>query len=89
MILRSGELQPLLTAIHLARRTLHIVHQNLAWALAYNLIAVPLALSGHVTPLAAALGMSLSSIVVVANAMRLSATPSEVGMITVSRLARA
>jgi len=75
VVLYSASLQPLLTAVETARRTMRIIHQNLAWALAYNLVAVPLALSGHVTPLAAAVGMSLSSLLVVANAVRLIRAP--------------
>ncbi len=72
VVLHGGSLLPLLGAVHAARRTLRVIHQNLAWAAAYNLIAVPLALTGHVTPLAAALGMSISSLLVVANALRLT-----------------
>jgi P-type Cu2+ transporter len=55
-----------------ARRTFDVIRQNLGWAVAYNLIAIPLAATGHLHPLAAALGMSASSILVVANAWRLS-----------------
>jgi Cu2+-exporting ATPase len=54
-----------------ARRTWRVIRQNLGWALAYNAIAIPLAAAGLVSPLAAALGMSLSSLFVVANALRL------------------
>ena len=49
-----------------------MIRQNLGWALAYNVVAIPLAVSGHLSPLAAAIGMSLSSLVVVGNAWRLS-----------------
>jgi len=56
--------------IALARRTRRIVRQNLGWALVYNAIAIPLALAGLVTPLAAGIGMSASSLIVVANALR-------------------
>lgn len=55
-----------------ARRCLKIVRQNLLWAVGYNLICVPLAVSGLLTAWIAGLGMALSSLLVVANAARLS-----------------
>lgn len=58
-------------AIIRARRTFRVIRQNLAWAFVYNLVAIPLAATGHLSPLAAALGMSLSSLLVVVNALRL------------------
>lgn len=59
-------------AIDVARRTFRVIRQNLAWAFAYNLIAIPLAATGQLSPLAASLGMSISSLLVVGNALRLS-----------------
>ena len=58
----------------LATRTQRIICQNLAWAAAYNLLILPLALCGYLTPWIAALGMSTSSLLVTANALRIQRT---------------
>ncbi len=62
-------------ALAVARRTRRIIRQNLAWALAYNALALPLAAAGWVTPWIAALGMALSSLTVTLNALRLARVP--------------
>jgi Cu2+-exporting ATPase len=67
----GDSLAPVAAAIRAARRTMAVVRQNFALAIGYNVIAVPLAVLGHVTPLIAALAMSGSSVIVIANALRL------------------
>ncbi|AIF46876.1 heavy metal translocating P-type ATPase [Dyella japonica] len=71
MVLTSPSLQRIPAAIRLVRRTQRVIRQNFAWAVGYNLLALPLAMTGHVTPALAALGMALSSLTVTANALRL------------------
>ncbi len=71
LVITSPSLLRIPQAIALARRTQAIVRQNFVWALAYNLVALPLAATGHVTPWLAALGMALSSLSVTLNALRL------------------
>jgi Cu2+-exporting ATPase len=61
----------LAAARRLARRTRRNIGQNLAWAATYNLLAIPFAAAGWIPPWGAAIGMSLSSLLVVMNAMRL------------------
>ena len=71
MILLTEHLPNLLIGINTARQTLKIIRQNVMWAIGYNLIALPAAAVGWVTPWMAAIGMSFSSLLVVANALRL------------------
>ncbi|HET9033624.1 MAG TPA: HAD-IC family P-type ATPase, partial [Dokdonella sp.] len=77
VVLASERLDGLAPARALARRAIHILHQNYRWALAYNLSVIPVAALGFVPPWLAALGMSMSSLGVVLNALRIgSESPS-------------
>ncbi|HLT91421.1 MAG TPA: heavy metal translocating P-type ATPase [Woeseiaceae bacterium] len=69
-IVPGRRLATLLDGVRVAAMTRRVIRQNLAWALAYNLAAVPLAASGWLAPWMAALGMSASSLLVVMNALR-------------------
>lgn len=57
-------LAPLAEGVTLARKTRRIIYQNLTWALGYNLVAIPAAELGYVTPWIAGIGMSASSLLV-------------------------
>jgi len=70
-VLTTGALFDLVRAVRIARRTRAVLRQNLAWALGYNAVVLPLAFAGLVTPLLAGVGMASSSLAVVANALRL------------------
>ncbi len=72
VIMLGESLAPVTTAVQMARKTMRIVRQNLAWAIVYNTLALPLAAAGFVPPWAAAIGMSASSLIVVLNALRLN-----------------
>lgn len=70
-VLLGDDLSLLTDALRWARKTRRIIRQNVTWALAYNLCALPLAALGWVAPWMAALGMSASSLLVTMNALRL------------------
>ncbi|QLF91946.1 cadmium-translocating P-type ATPase [Pseudomonas sp. ABC1] len=71
-VLLSNRLGSLIQAFSIARRSRRIIIENLLWASLYNGLVLPFAALGWVTPLWAALGMSLSSLLVVLNALRLA-----------------
>jgi Cu2+-exporting ATPase len=71
VVLLGDRLAALIPALALSKRTAAIIKQNLRWAIMYNLAILPPAAMGYVPPWLAALGMSLSSLVVVLNALRL------------------
>jgi heavy metal translocating P-type ATPase len=67
----SGDLDGVITALALARRTMRTIRQNLVWAFAYNTAAIPLAAAGILPPIAAGATMAFSSVSVVTNSLRL------------------
>jgi Cu+-exporting ATPase len=71
LTLTRSDLAAIVDAVTLARRTLRIVRQNLLWAFLFNAIGIPLAAAGALSPMIAALAMSLSSVTVVTNSLRL------------------
>ena len=71
VVLLNDDLHRLADGVRFARRTMRIVRQNLLWSFGYNLVAIPLAMIGWVTPWMAGIGMSMSSLLVVLNSLRL------------------
>jgi len=71
VILLKNTLSSIQTLINVAVKTKRIIWQNYFWAFGYNAIVLPLAVSGHITPYMAVIGMSLSSILVITNSLRL------------------
>jgi Cu2+-exporting ATPase len=75
LVMFGEELAPVAEARRLAVKTRRVILQNFAIAAGYNCVAIPLAVMGYASPLVAAIAMSSSSILVVANALRLQAPP--------------
>lgn len=72
IVFQGEKLKPVLIALSTAKFSQMLVKQNFVLAILYNIIAIPAAVAGYVTPLVAAIAMSSSSLIVIANAMRLN-----------------
>lgn len=101
LLFQGDALRPVILALSVAKASERLMRENLTLAVIYNVAAIPLAISGYVTPLVAALAMSTSSILVVLNSLRLSGRRSsprpieyatskirEVGMSTATRISQ-
>lgn len=77
LICTQPALMSIAEALRFSRQTVAIVRSNFAWAIAYNLLAIPFAVSGAVNPLVASVGMAASSAIVMFNVLRLRVTPAE------------
>ena len=71
-MLAFDDMRALPLLVRVSRQARRVMRQNLAWAVIYNLVFVPLAVAGSITPLWAAVGMSISSLLVVLNSARLA-----------------
>jgi P-type Cu2+ transporter len=71
LVLISSRLQDLQYGVQLTSTSLSLIRQNLGWAILYNVVAIPAAVSGMLAPWHAAIGMSLSSLIVVLNSLRI------------------
>ena len=72
LVLAKPDLERLVRAHRIARKTMAVVRQNLGWAFFYNAVGIPLAMTGRLTPIYAAAAMALSSLCVVGNSLRIT-----------------
>ena len=77
IVLISNDLRDLSYAVKLTSKSLSLIKQNLGWAVLYNVVAIPAAMAGILAPWHAAIGMSLSSIIVVVNSLRIYSVVNE------------
>ena len=73
VVLVRDDLRAVEEALDLSTRTVEVIRQNLVWAFGYNVIAIPIAMSGRLDPMIAGAAMALSSVTVVGNSLRLRA----------------
>lgn len=71
IVLLNGNLNHLVSALEISRLTLRTIKQNLFWAFFYNILAIPLAAAGYLSPMIAALAMAFSDVIVIGNSLRL------------------
>ncbi len=71
VILLNNKLATISTLLRVAKKNRRIIYQNYAWAFSYNMIVLPLAMAGYITPYMAVIGMSTSSLLVITNSLRL------------------
>jgi Cu+-exporting ATPase len=71
ILLKSDDLRSLLIALRFSRHTLLTIRQNLFWAFSYNVVAIPIAAAGLLSPAVSALSMAFSDVVLIANSVRL------------------
>ncbi len=71
ILLNSNDMKAVITALRTGKLTLQTIRQNLFWAFLYNVIAIPVAAMGFLSPMVAALSMAFSDVVVIGNSLRL------------------
>ncbi|MFK7992500.1 MAG: heavy metal translocating P-type ATPase [Granulosicoccus sp.] len=84
-VLLNDQLTAIAEAIRISKQARRVIAQNLALAVGYNVVALPLAMTGLVTPLIAAVAMSLSSVLVIGNSLRLASNNSVLELLTTRR----